>query len=448
MFSTKCLLISGLVLCSQAALAVNPDKVKLNSGDFQSIPHSVAADGQTTIYICNKDYDAGQVVFSLYSETFDEKGEFTYNMTPYSTSTVLRYNLPRFSCTYYQLESSTGWTEGDAESSFLNSCGNYECRRNHQKLNVTDGCVFFCSENPVPEALSKATTIAAVQEYLNANPYCIAYATFSSANTEYAKYEFERAEVVGYTDETVETVIGSDESYVGLAKVCLYDVAVGSDYDTYLELTQTLFNDDNDYEILRLKMTQAEFAEEVSHSDILELPNGREVYVDNMPATRIRRGAGCEAIEVVKLNSGEVVATFDIPAEYKPSYEIYNVTVMQMGEKKFLYFTTDGDDENEATLLYDLNSLSAINAPMLVKEIKVNPTIVNQGEYINVAVGDNTEIEEITVTDMNGVMHRLAPNPGKRTATLGTRTLSKGMHVVGVKTSDASATKGTKIIVR
>lgn len=181
--------------------------------------------------------------------------------------------------------------------------------------------------------------------------------------------------------------------------------------DSSLYLTQTLFNDDADYEALI------------------------EVYDETT-----QRITGVKA---VKGNTGEVVTTFELPSE---------INTTDLDGWLYLYTTSTGKYfciyTDSHALVYNISSTESgsVKSPILIEAIKIRPAIVTQGEEINIEVSDNTEIESVTVTDMKGATRRITPDADNHSASINSGRLAKGMHIVGVET--ANGTQSSKVIVR
>lgn len=451
MLLQKILLSGALIATAVTSQAVLPDKT-LNERHCHMLPACFAYNGEPSYYATvEEEENATSIKYKLYSRTFSEKGYVEFPYQTYTETRTYRYNPPilnySFRCyneRYFSLE------EAEEFSSDLGLT---------DKISVAGGMYYFFPEGYLPEDRSNLTTNAKVQKYLlehsweNVDVSYTCYATYTPADGEggssvYLTYGFDSYNVVGYSDEYEETTESWDYK-CHITDVHVRDVENDrACYDSFYDITQCLFNDDEEYEALILNYELYTTEEDVEVRYTIHLPNGYSSYMD-IPGKKIYTEGVICGMNLTKGNSGEVISTFEIPQEY--NFSDVSAYLYIDGENKYLLLHCFGYIDHESFshyLVYELpkSGVGGVQSPKLIETVKVRPTVVKQGEDISIEVGDDTEIEAITVTDMKGATRRVTPSADKSRTAINSGRLSRGMHIVGVKTGNG--TQNSKVIVK
>ena len=323
------------------------------------------------------------------------------------------------------------------------------------KIAVSGGMYYFFPEGYLPEDRSDLTTNAKVQKYLLEHSWenvdtdryrC--YATYNPAegedeNSVYRTYGCDSYNVVGYSDEYEETTESWDYEY-SIERVHVRDAENDREFYDSFAITQCLFNDDEEYEALIPNYELYTTEKDVEVMCKIHVPGSTTSYMD-IPGKEIYTESVIRGMNLIKGNSGEVISTFEIPQEYNLS-NVGEYLYID-GENKYLLLNCYGYGES-FYLVYELpkSGVGGVQSPKLIETVKVRPTVVKQGEDISIEVGDDTEIEAITVTDMKGATRRVTPSADKSRTAINSGRLSRGMHIVGVKTGNG--TQNSKVIVK
>ncbi len=446
MLLQKTLLSGALIATAVTSQAVLPDKT-LDENEFDMLPACFAYNGEPSYYATvEEEENATSIKYKLYSRTFSEKGYVEFPYQTYTETRTYLYNPPilnySFRCDnehYFSLE--------DAEE-YATYYGLTD------KIAIAGGMYYFFLEGYLPEDRSDLTTDAKIQKYLlehswenvDVNGYTC-YATYTPAEGEggssvYRTYSFDSYNVVGYSDEYEETTESWDYEY-SIKRVHVRDAENDREFYDSLAITQCLFNDDEEYEALIPNYELYTTEEDVEVRCKIHLPGGSS-YMD-IPGKEIYTESVIRGMNLIKGNSGEVISTFEIPQEYNLSS--VGAYLYIDGENKYLLLNCYGYGES-FYLVYELpkSGVGGVQSPKLIETVKVRPTVVKQGEDISIEVGDDTEIEAITVTDMKGATRRVTPSADKSRTAINSGRLSRGMHIVGVKTGNG--TQNSKVIVK
>lgn len=272
--------------------------------------------------------------------------------------------------------------------------------------------------------------------------------------TEYQTGELDwSTELVEHSSYTTET------DFRFFRSVYYYDDM----HEVSLPITQTLFNSDEEYEILMPIVSQSN--EPISK----EVYNGWqsiEYTYQNKYGEEVTEGTSrwiektlpilYSGVKVVNIRTGAVVTTFEFTEPIKLSDRnsyILSPDVFVIGNKKYLsvnvdVYDEDGSSYEELYYIFDINGeQSAVKAPVMTKRVSVKPSIVNRGEDVMVNVDGNDAISAITLTGMNGQTLQHIKGNGAKSAAVKTGCLGSGVHIVGVQTTDGANTYN-KIVVK
>lgn len=419
-----------------ASQAIAPDLVLAELNNLWFVPTYFGHKGEATLFVESDESDENKSVYNLYSETFEAKGTVSFEATMVEAGLKYQFYRPVFDYINYYFESGRwDFTSLDAAQQWVTTERGWPINM----LQAESGVYFFFgTEEAQPAELAALKERAKIESYLKKHRYCDQYAVYTQSDNSLTYYQHHYTEY-GYTGEHTDELVEVKESSYSptYGPMGLKPFETNLCYEAEpIVLTQTLFNDDEDYEAMIATVEVIETTEETTYRG----------YFENMrieiPAKAIRTSAKVTGYKAVKGNTGEVVMTFEFPADLE-GYSAGGA---------FIYTTSNGDKYlllrgDDTFLVYDLSAESgSVKSPMLIESVKVRPSVVNQGEEISVEVSDNAEIKAVMVTDMKGASRRIAPNAGKRNATIKTGRLGRGMHIVGVETSNG--TQSEKVIVR
>lgn len=188
-------------------------------------------------------------------------------------------------------------------------------------------------------------------------------------------------------------------------------------YDV-LYLTQTLFNDDEKYEYVRLlpdtsfdKNVIQIVSEDGTILQTLRLPEGTKLSYDD---------------------GGYSLVSFDKDNNY---FEAYHVRSDGKYEKWFYKITKNPSDP------------SAVSVATTPIKLNVSPRLASRGEPIEVE-SQSGSMRQVVVTDAAGkVVYDARPAEGQRTVKIDSYRLGHGLNVVNVKHADGSG-ESCKILVK
>ncbi len=187
----------------------------------------------------------------------------------------------------------------------------------------------------------------------------------------------------------------------------------GDDYGS-VYLTQTLFNDDENFEY------------------VVAIPSDEgDYYMDGIK---------------VMSDDGKVLQTLTFETKMLSSYDY---SIYKMGNNYYLCFTAP-ESEDYALNFYKINKssdpskVSIATAPV---RIKVSPRVAERGQDITVAA-EGEGVREVVVTDAAGrVVYRTKADAGQQTVKINSQRLSSGLNVVSVKNADGKS-ENCKVIVK
>ncbi len=332
-----------------------------------------------------------------------------------------------------------------------------------------DRKILFISGNKIPEKVFEGMT----DEYLHilASEGSLdgidGYAVFQTwedswvgAHTlyVYTRAEYNTGELDWSTELKAVSTNNVDWSYTYFDDVYYNDEM----HDCIANITQTLFDSDEDYEILVpiLKESKKSITNDVSsdHNRIEYTYEGRYGEETGYTSTWKEEVYPVEytGVGVAKLRTGEISTIFEFPTpyincgNYGGNFYLSDPEIFILGEKRYLQV---GVPQNEDTYEYDYyiydidGAQSGVKTPVVAKKVRVNPTIVNRGEDVMVNVEGNDEISAITLTGMNGQTLQHIKGNGAKSAAVKTGRLGSGVHIVGVQTADGENTYN-KIVVK
>lgn len=267
-----------------------------------------------------------------------------------------------------------------------------------------------------------------------------------------ATYEFNYSEWSELKEE-YDTLEGA-----GILSCSYTNMDVNLPSTSLFYVTQTLFNDDAEYEYIRPLYTLKEGPNDV----IIEQPS----YIESPVTTKNEEGYGNKSLgikgfSVVSAN-GDVVKTIEFEDVYDEigQYTIISgsifkyggdVVILQLGDNVYLTFDTIGEDEDYNRVVYKhfyridskTNSIEEAQPRILMNVVPATP---KSNETINVNF-ENKEGCELSLTSVGGKLcYKLKVPAGQNQCHIDTN-LSSGTYIVGVKGKSGIA-ETRKIIVR
>lgn len=231
------------------------------------------------------------------------------------------------------------------------------------------------------------------------------------------------------TDQWTAPVKTSD--YSNMEKtyedLSIQDFNTGNDDAKYMPLTQTLFNDDADYEYIKpIRGTY------------------KEVYQENEYVKRIRYYSSVTGFTICSSNGTEIQRIMFDQSGAETRYADFYVTLIE--DKT--YFTVYQEKEGESVYIFYTIDKGGAGIHQVGSPIKVNvtPTVIHHDENLNVNLEGIKGASNISVTDVAGrtVFRTSVTEDGIHQ--IPGRHLSNGMNIVTVKST--AGTKSTKVIVK
>ena len=205
-----------------------------------------------------------------------------------------------------------------------------------------------------------------------------------------------------------------------------------SNYDKYIYLTQTLFNDDDAYEyIMPVKELQLTDKKERDRDG-----DGNTDYVEE-EYSYVDIGFN------IKSSNGQTIQTINLGSE--PYYSLLLLTINDM---KYLGVEFDTEEENYYAFYPIKPNSTGINPLGAPVKMKVSPRMADRSESFTVELdGDSNAEREVVVDNSAGqtVWKQKVP-AGQRTVTIGAARLGKGVNVVRV--NGGKGAESCKVIVK
>lgn len=209
----------------------------------------------------------------------------------------------------------------------------------------------------------------------------------------------------------------------------------------YIELTQTLFNDDLLYEFIVPEYKQT--SEIVGESD----ENG-----DGIIDYRIKQYRNSiESLKIVNEN-GSTLATLTPPAGL--SLGFYNsslyISIRRNKNATFLIFEANNAEGKYVSVIYKINTkTSSVNFVKAVEHgMTVRPTMQRRSEPVTVSLDEAAGFTTLQVVDSAGMTVLSMPVENRSAVELATDSLRRGMYIVRASDSNGKQQETCKIIIR
>ncbi len=240
-----------------------------------------------------------------------------------------------------------------------------------------------------------------------------------------------------------------------LARMSLLDYDKGTSTIGQIAVTQTLFNNDPDFEYVSpLYEGGDDYSFDV---DKLKWDNGATGYLYDYGSyfafwadskNDVKEPGRCAGFSIRKQNGAEV-QTVKFEKDYTPENQRYvSMSIIIIGGKKYLSCNLV-NDKTSYTVLYEIkkgeNSVRQVGA----FKTGVHPTLVTRGQNVMVDFEnpDNDQIS-VSVTDLTGkVVYNKSVNSGIESLAIPSESMSNGMNIVTVY-DNSQPKSSTKVMVR
>ncbi len=227
----------------------------------------------------------------------------------------------------------------------------------------------------------------------------------------------------------------------------LIDYDQGSTSARNITLTQTLFNDDADFEYLCPiygdAIINGSDPSYINYERLLDF--GYFAYECGVYEKQITPG-GIVGFSI-KNQAGQDIQTVRFDNSYKAT-DLSFLSLIVIGGKTYLSCSVKGDDASYS-LLYEINNTNSSVKQVGAFKTGVHPTLVSRGENVMVDFedADNSQVS-VAVTDLTGkVMYRKNVDPAAGSLAIPSETMAEGMNIVSVY-GDNQLQNSTKIIVK
>ena len=240
-------------------------------------------------------------------------------------------------------------------------------------------------------------------------------------NPEY-NYEFTGEWVV--VQETSEEI----ESYPYLY-YRNYDDAITYTRDYYY-LSQTLFNNDKNYEYIVPVYDESSIEVREEDRDGDGVNDVRNTF----------KGDKIKSFSIISDN-GTTVCTFNA----EPGYKFYSYTVycIRMGGKLYLVFSQWQEDTNEySQAYYSINKETSSIEKVAMMQMHVSPTIASHSDNITVVLSEGSKAREIDIHNVSGqLVKRIPIVKGQKSVTFSAQGITQGLNMVHASDDNNNAVK-------
>lgn len=360
------------------------------------------------------DNDINATKFTLYDNNFDEVK--TFSTPSYQTVTSQYTRAAGIQAPINIFESDRHdyvWIEPITKDAFIQTCA----EDGYTRVETRDGEVWCMREDP--------SAYFYYDDYQYMYPHYVRVWKDGSSYERSIDYSYDGW---GYTGRYGEPRVEFESRTPSVSDIYPYDETCAEYYG--INLSQTLFNNDDDYEWI----VPVYEAIDCSYTTDYEKVEGERVY---------RTGYKVES------ENGSVVAEIKAPAGYV--FYDSNPDLFIMDQKNFLVLLIcDFGRTSYFKVIYEINSEDAsvkvVGAP---HRVSVDPTTPSRGTLVNVDLGNPAnEGCKIVVTSTSGraVMTKVI-EPGSMGTTIDTARFERGMYIVTV-TDGKTTRENTKIIIR
>ena len=219
----------------------------------------------------------------------------------------------------------------------------------------------------------------------------------------------------------------------------------------YFEASQTLFNDDEEFEYIIPKYElSANGSTGSSSSEPIIEPSYGEETIETHRSTIIsgKSKLALVGFQVVTAD-GNIVSDLLFDNGFSASVYPNYAYVITIGSKTYLAFEGYMNDKR-CTVFYAIdrngtNKIKKVNAAPA--RMMVSPTIAHRTEQITVTLDEKNDTHEIFVVNSAGqIVKRVPVAAGQKTVSFPAQSLSQGLNIVN--TTDKSTANSCKIIIK
>lgn len=236
-----------------------------------------------------------------------------------------------------------------------------------------------------------------------------------------------------------------------LPHICLYNLNLDNGggtnctNGTYLEISQTLFNQDEDYEYIIPKLALVASTSGENNNDELNPSTGEEIQVTRSTIISDKSEVATVGFQVVSSN-GNIVKdiVFDNNCSFRYS-SWYRFALITIGGNRYITINTTG-----GTAFYKIdNQISNIQKVKVAKgSMFVQPCIIDKNTTINISLGDNNDNgSEIIIVSMSGNKVNSATIPSGQKQTQLYANMPTGIYCIS-RLQNGKINETKKIIVK
>lgn len=214
---------------------------------------------------------------------------------------------------------------------------------------------------------------------------------------------------VEYTDWVNDGTTNKDKS-IDLEHLYLCNVNLdnGGDFgggENYFEVSQTLFNEDEDFEYIipKCALSSNNPGGNMGSFDPGNVGYGERIITEQESLAEGKNNVVMVGFQVVSSN-GNIVKNLDFGNGFEATIDDYCAALITIGGNKYLAFNGYCNGK-ESTIFYKIDNTSSSIKQMKITPttMQINPAIVNKNSIINISLGDdNSKGSDIVVVSMSG----------------------------------------------
>lgn len=277
----------------------------------------------------------------------------------------------------------------------------------------------------------------------------------------YFIHEAESGNVVGYRTNYVVSYSDwkdagtyTETKTIKLDRVRLCNININEGdgrASTYFEVSQTLFNADENFEYILPKYKLSANGNTLSDNSTSNPVT--DDYIETTSSKLISTETELTLIgfQVVSEN-GTIISDMTFTDGFEGSMNLDHAFVITIGDNTYLAFDGYNSDNKNSTIFYKVdrltNSIEKVKTASSSMMMLVSPTIVNRGSTMNISFSDNNENgSSIVVSSANGAnVDKIEVPAGKKSTLLNTN-MSSGLYTV-TRLQKGQKTETKKIIVK
>lgn len=406
----KKLLLFAIALAAFGSANAQLSLSGTGKGYLRTPPKEFCYDGKTAIILDETEYGDTKAVYKVYNDNFEVTKTLTFDLGEAKYTDLYQRCKEEVSIASSEetlwSENATSWEQAKAwASSYLYD---YTIEKDGYQMWSTNKNHYY-KYDLFGEKYPKS--------YFYWNPK-----TYKSY-IKYIEYKSSYINNDWYTYDTEEGSYNIEQMYYKY-----------SDYDNNSSVergfcaSQTLFNNDDKYEILVPKFTQGEIVvEEYDYDD------------DGINDHRTLRSGMIETGVNVVSEDGNVI--FSLESNISITYE---TNLCKINGKIYII----GYNGEEGCAFYEINrETSSIKKVAEKRGLRVSPTIANNSQDITIELGENSNAKEIIVVNAKGQTIKSIPvKAGQKQIKVNASTIGRGMNIVNAR--GMKGNNSCKIIVK